>query len=90
MTNLRKFKPAISVLLLILMVSMIVPFSTFGVASAAEPGSFTQKWRSTAVGVSGESLLTADVLTDAGHPGEEIFHAGGPVAPELWWKSNLS
>ena len=63
---------------LILTVSLLIPFSNIQSASAATP-QLTLKWTGN-VGVGGEALLTADVLTDASHPGEEVFHAGGPEA----------
>jgi len=31
----------------------------------------------------GQSLVTADVLTDPAHPGEEVFHAGGPIQSDF-------
>ena len=74
----RQSKPVSSVLLAILIVSMIIPFANFGTASAAEPTPLTQKWVGY-VGGGGEALLTADVLS--AYPGEEVFHAGGSVAP---------
>ena len=80
MTNfVRKLKPITSILLVILMVSMIVPFSTFGVASAADPTPLTLKWASSNVAGGGESLLTYDIFPS--RPGEEVVHGGGPVAP---------
>ena len=74
----RKFKPLSSILLAILIISMIVPFTGLGTVSAAEPTALTQKWVGY-IGGGGEDLLTADVLSN--YPGEEIFHAGGSVAP---------
>ena len=77
--NIRKYKPIISVLLLILMASMIVPFSTFGVASAAdEPTMLTRKWTGYVAG-GGEDLLIANILDSS--PGMEIIHVGGGVQP---------
>jgi len=60
------------------MATLLIPFSSFEVASAADPTPLTSKWTGY-VGGGGESLLTYDVLTNIG--GEEIFHAGGSVAP---------
>ncbi len=76
--TLRKFKPINSVLLVILMVSMIVPFSTVGFASAEDPPNITLKWTASVSG-GGEALLTYDAVPATA--GEEVFHAGGPVQP---------
>ena len=40
----------------------------------------TPKWTASVSG-GGEAIVTADVLTDSAHPGEEVFHAGGPAQP---------
>lgn len=73
----KKNKRASGIVLVILIVSLILPFSFFGRTSAA-PTSLTRKWVGYVAG-GGEGLLTADVRSDI--PGEEVFHAGGPVAP---------
>ncbi len=77
----KKSKPVSSIIVAVLIISMVVPFTAVGFASAADnPTPLTLKWTGF-VGGGGESLLTYDVLTDAAHPGEEVFHAGGSVAP---------
>ncbi|NLB74957.1 MAG: hypothetical protein GX799_00620, partial [Crenarchaeota archaeon] len=61
------------------MILTVIPFSFINISSAAEaPTPLTRKWVGYVAG-GGEALLTADVLPNI--PGEEVFHAGGPVAP---------
>ena len=74
LANLRCTK---AILFTILLVSLLLPFSSFEVTNAASTA-LTQKWVGY-VGGGGEALLTYDALPQYG--GEEIFHAGGSVAP---------
>lgn len=75
--NFRPIKLLNCFLLVILTVSLLVSFSSLEVASAA-PTALSRKWAGYVAG-GGEALLTADVRSDIA--GEEVFHAGGPVAP---------
>jgi len=74
----KKFKPINSVIFVLLMVSMIIPFSTFGFGSAEDPPNITLKWTGYVSG-GGEALLAYDAVP--GVAGEEVFHAGGQVQP---------
>jgi hypothetical protein len=73
----KKSRSASVILLAFLILSILIPFSNIGFASAA-PTPLSLKWVGYVAG-GGESILTYDALPNIG--GEEIFHAGGPVAP---------
>ncbi len=78
--NLNSAKTKALLVVITLTVSFLIPIINSSPATAAAPQQYTLKWTGYVAG-GGEALLTADVLTDAAHPGEEIFHAGGSVAP---------
>ena len=69
------------------MVSMIVPFSTFGVASAAdEPTMLTRKWTGYVAG-GGESLLIADIRPQTGRRGCSCWRWSAAFFRS--WKSSI-
>ncbi len=72
----KYFKTVSCLVLVTLFIISLVPLLTIEPVSAASP--LTLKWRGYVAG-GGEALLTADVRSDIA--GEEVFHAGGPVAP---------
>ena len=75
---LKKSKRVTGVIILMLIISALIPFTSIGTPTAAEPSQLTQKWVANVEG-GGEALLTADIRPNI--PGEEVVHCGGGVQP---------